>query len=316
VIELAASDPAAFRLAAAIGARAETARAEAARQQAAPAATVPAPTRPVVMLDPGHGGIDCGAVGLNGVLEKDVVFAFSTTLADKLRQSGRYQVVMTRSTDVFMSLDDRVQAARDAHASLFVSIHADILSDPQVAGATIYTVSDRASDAEAARIAESENKADLAGGLAVSGADGGQIADILFDLTRRETRTYAHVFSRTLLNYLKDATKLNNNPVRSAGFVVLKAPDIPSVLIELGYVSSRTDIRQLESPQWRDKTANALAAAIDRFFAERRQSGEAAAQPAVAAPARTATVSVLPQAGENLRRPDPWGSVRGAGAPH
>jgi len=319
VIELAATDPGAFQQAAAAGARAEAARAEARRLQLAPSPSAPAPTRPVIVLDPGHGGIDAGASGVDGVLEKDVVFAFSSLLAGKLQATGRYAVVMTRSADVFMSLDDRVEVARNAHASLFVSIHADTLSaNPQVMGATIYTVSDRASDAEAARIADSENKADLAGGLSVSTGDASRVADILFDLTRRETRTYAHVFSRTLVNYLKDATRLNNNPARSAGFVVLKAPDVPSVLLELGYLSSRVEVKELESPQWRDKASSSIVAAIDRFFASRQQGAAASGRPE-SDPLPTGqlgTVSRQPQPGE-IGANAPLARNAGAtGAPH
>jgi N-acetylmuramoyl-L-alanine amidase len=286
-IELVATDAASFRQAAAIASREEADRVTEARKQRAAAEPVAVATAlPTIVLDPGHGGIDAGATGVDRVQEKDVVFQFTQLLASKLQASGRYAVVLTRSSDMFVSLDDRVQVARNAHAALFASIHADtIAANTQVAGATVYTVSERASDAEAARIAESENKADLAGGVvAATAADAPQVTDILFDLTRRETRTYAHVFSRTLINYLKDATKLNNNPVRSAGFVVLKAPEIPSVLIELGYLSSRTDVKQLESPEWRDKASTSIVAAIDRFFASRGSGGPATANPlAVAA---------------------------------
>jgi N-acetylmuramoyl-L-alanine amidase len=282
VIELAATDRASFHKAADLASRGEADRASQARKERAGAEpTAAATSRPVVVLDPGHGGIDAGATGIDKVQEKDIVFQFTQLLAAKLQASGRYTVVLTRNSDVFVSLDDRVQVARNAHAALFVSIHADTISSTTpVAGATVYTVSERASDAEAARIAESENRADLAGGIVpASPADAPQVNDILFDLTRRETRTYAHVFSRTLINYLKNVTNLNNNPARSAGFVVLKAPEIPSVLIELGYLSSRSDVKQLESQEWREKTTGSVLAAIDRFFASRGQGGAATAEP-------------------------------------
>jgi len=310
VIELAATDPAAFHRAAAFASHGEADRAAEARKQHAVAEpAVAATSRPIIVLDPGHGGIDAGATGLDGVQEKDVVFQFTQLLAAKLQASGRYAVVLTRNSDMFVSLDDRVQVARSAHAALFVSIHADtISSNTQVTGATVYTVSERASDAEAARIAESENKADLAGGVVpASPADAPQVTDILFDLTRRETRTYAHVFSRTLINYLKDVTNLNNNPVRSAGFVVLKAPEIPSVLIELGYLSSHSDVKQLESPDWRDKTATSMVAAIDRFFASRGPGGAATAGPLA--------VTATPQGNEIAGGPLAAAGATG-GAPH
>jgi N-acetylmuramoyl-L-alanine amidase len=157
--------------------------------------------------------------------------------------------------------------ARRANASLFISVHADTLSDDKsVSGSTVYTVADRASDAEAARIAARENAADRdsGGGGRVENTD---VADILFDLKRRETRTYAHIFSRGLVDNLRGAAKLNHNPERSAGFVVLKAPEFPSVLVELGYLSNPQDVRSLVSPEWRGKAAAAMVKTIDAFFA-------------------------------------------------
>ena len=145
--------------------------------------------------------------------------------------------------------------ARKANASLFISVHADTLSeDANVSGSTVYTVADRASDAEAARIAARENAADRGPGGG-SRPDNPDVADILFDLKRRETRTYAHIFSRGLVDNLRGAAKLNHNPERSAGFVVLKAPEFPSVLVELGYLSNPQDVKSLASPEWRAKAA-------------------------------------------------------------
>jgi N-acetylmuramoyl-L-alanine amidase len=173
---------------------------------------------------------------------------------------------MTRSGDQYVDLDDRVEIARAANASLFVSVHADSLSEAaDVSGSTVYTASDRASDAEAARIAARENAAGGDPNASKRPADP-DVADILFDLKRRETRVYAHIFSRGLVESLRGAAKLNHNPERSAGFVVLKAPEFPSVLVELGYLSNAQDVRSLSSAEWREKTAAAMVNAIDAFF--------------------------------------------------
>jgi N-acetylmuramoyl-L-alanine amidase len=220
----------------------------------------------VIVLDPGHGGADGGANGLDGVQEKTLVFEFCTELKRQLDATKRYRVVMTRDSDQYVDLDDRVDLARAANASLFISVHADALSeDAEVSGSTVYTVADRASDAEAARIAARENAADRDPG-GRKRQDDADVADILFDLRRRETRSFAHIFSRGLVDSLRGAAKLNHNPERSAGFVVLKAPEFPSVLVELGYLSNPQDVRSLTSPEWRAKAAGAMVNAIDSFF--------------------------------------------------
>jgi N-acetylmuramoyl-L-alanine amidase len=263
VIDLAASDAATFR-AHVVQQQPEKPSAVVARRVEAPASA-----KPVIVLDPGHGGIDGGANGVDGAIEKSVVFEFAQMLRRRLESSGQYRVVMTRESDVFVALKDRVRLAREAGAQLFVSIHADTLAESgDVNGATVYTLAERASDAEAARVAEKENAADAVAGLP-SEADSSDVSDILFDLTRRETRTYSHLFSRSLVNYLKAAAKLNKNPQRSAGFKVLRAPDFPSVLIELGYLSSPKDVQALQSTEWRDKTTASVALAIDNFFSPR-----------------------------------------------
>lgn len=223
---------------------------------------------PLIVIDPGHGGVDSGAI-VNGLVEKDIVFAFSKALDAKLSASGHYKVVMTRDSDVFLSLSDRVRIAQDLGAALFVSIYADTVNDAaSVSGATVYTVSDHATDAEAERTAEKENQADAVAGVSGNEEANG-VSDILADLTRQETRVYSHVFARTLVNYWKVAGRLNKNPERAAGFRVLKAPDVPSVLIELGYLSNAKDAASLVSPRWRDATSARLAAAIDAYFAVR-----------------------------------------------
>ncbi len=223
---------------------------------------------PLIVIDPGHGGPDSGAIGLGGIVEKTTVFSFAQALKARIEASHRYRVLLTREQDVFVPLGERMRIARAANADLFLSLHADTLSkEHSVAGATVYTVSDRASDAEAARIAAHENMADQAGGMVVA-SQPPEVADILIDLTRRETRSYAHVFSKTLISAWKSGPflALNKNPQRAAGFVVLKAPDVPSVLLELGYLSSASDAKALASDDWRRSASNTVLSAIDSFF--------------------------------------------------
>jgi N-acetylmuramoyl-L-alanine amidase len=231
---------------------------------------------PVIVLDPGHGGADGGARGYGGAVEKTLVFDFCSELRRQLQATGRYKIVMTRDGDQYVDLDDRVALAKDANADLFVSIHADTLREAvEVSGSTVYTVADRASDAEAARIAARENAADRTPGKSPVQLDPG-VADILFDLKRRETRAYSHIFSRGLVENLRSAARLNANPERSAGFVVLKAPEFPSVLVELGYLSNPQDVQALSSPEWRAKTAAAMVRTIDVFFASPKGETSAA----------------------------------------
>ena len=227
--------------------------------------------RPTIVIDPGHGGGDSGAHSANGDEEKAVVIAVAHRLREKLERLGRYRVVMTRTDDAFVSLADRVKIARDNQAALFISIHADFLSkrEGDARGATVYTVSDRASDAEAARLAEKENKADLIAGMDLS-AQSQDIVNILYDLTHRETRNFSSLFQRTLVGQMKAGGILTHqDSMRSAGFVVLKAPDIPSVLLELGYLSNDEDAKNLMSDAWRNKAAESIVGAIQSFFATR-----------------------------------------------
>lgn len=234
------------------------------------------PGRPVVVVDPGHGGIDMGATSKSGEQEKTIVLEFAKRLADKINETGRYRAVLTRDGDTFISLAGRVQFARANRASLFISVHADTLHDPfGVRGATIYTLSDRASDAESARYAEQENKADAIAGVDLA-SEPGDVADILIDLTRRETKSFSNGFAKVLIDQFQAAATLNKNPHRSAGFKVLTAPDIPSVLLELGYLSSRDDVKLLTSDDWRNRAADAVVTAIDGFFQQRRANQPAA----------------------------------------
>jgi N-acetylmuramoyl-L-alanine amidase len=229
----------------------------------------PPDTRPVIVIDPGHGGPDNGTQS-GTESEKNLVLGFALILRDRIEKGGKYRVVMTRTDDTFIPLDDRVKFARAQSAALFVSIHADTLPrhEGDAQGATIYTLSDRASDAEAERLAEAENKADAIGGVNLT-AEPTEVADILIDLAQRETRTFSNRFARVLMGEMKTVTRMHKNPLKSAGFRVLKAPDVPSVLVELGYVSNKDDMEHLASENWRTRTAGSVAHAIDMFFAKR-----------------------------------------------
>ena len=243
---------------------------------AAPLVEAVLPGKATIVIDAGHGGPDTGAM-VNGVIEKDVTLAFAKMLAGKLDASGHFNVILTRSTDVFIALSERAGLARRSAAALMVSIHADTLPESaDVSGATVYTVSDRASDAYAAKVAAKENEADSVVGVDGQ-ADTADVNDILFDLTRRETRAYSHVFARTLVNYWKMTGRLNKNPQRAAGFVVLKAPDVPSVLLELGYLSSPLDAASLTSDEWRNQATGRMAEAIEAYFADQHGPSKAAA---------------------------------------
>ncbi|WP_050886968.1 N-acetylmuramoyl-L-alanine amidase [Bradyrhizobium sp. ORS 285] len=236
---------------------------------ATPPSGGPPDTRPVVVIDPGHGGIDYGTQG-GEVPEKNLVLAFGQALRDRLERAGKYRIVMTRDDDTFIPLGDRVRIAQKQSAALFVSIHADALpkGEGSAQGATIYTLSDKASDVEAERLAEAENRADQIGGVNLT-EEPADVADILIDLARRETRTFSNRFARVLMNDMKTAVHMHKRPLKSAGFRVLKAPDVPSVLVELGYVSNKGDMGNLVSEAWRSRTAEAMARAIDAFLAKR-----------------------------------------------
>ena len=249
---------------------ADAADVAAAREATAPAApAAPADPRPVIVIDPGHGGIDNGTQSGNEN-EKSLVLAFGLALRDRIEKGGKYRVVMTRTDDTFIPLDDRVRIARNQSAALFVSIHADALPrrEGDARGATIYTLSDRATDAEAEKLAEAENRADAIGGVNLT-AEPTEVADILIDLAQRETRTFSNRFARLLAGEMKNTARMYKHPLKSAGFRVLKAPDVPSVLVELGYVSNKSDLEHLVSENWRSRTAGSIAQAIDAFFAKR-----------------------------------------------
>jgi N-acetylmuramoyl-L-alanine amidase len=224
-------------------------------------------TRPLVVLDPGHGGIDTGAKGPNGQMEKGIVLDFTTRVRDKIERLSKYRVSMTRSDDTFVPLAERVRFAREAGASLFISIHADWLPrrEGDTQGATIYTLSETATDPAAARLAEQENRADVIAGVDLKDQPE-DVAGILIDLAQRETKTFSVQFAHKLVATIKRTTRLHKEPIKSAGFRVLRAPDVPSVLVELGYVSNKEDLQSLLSESWRERTAESMASAIDGYF--------------------------------------------------
>ncbi|WP_312846858.1 N-acetylmuramoyl-L-alanine amidase [Stappia sediminis] len=229
-----------------------------------------ASSRPLIVIDPGHGGIDTGATGRGGTLEKQVALDFSSLLKRKLEETGRYDVEMTRDSDVFIPLKNRVEIARSLEADLFISVHADSVrvGKNEVRGASVYTLSEKASDAVAAELAERENRSDIIAGVHLEDEQS-EVADILIDLARRETKKFSIFFARTLVDELKSAARVIKNPHRSAGFRVLEAHDMPSALVELGYLSNRLDEKLLTSDEWRERMSTSLVAAVDRFFRPR-----------------------------------------------
>jgi N-acetylmuramoyl-L-alanine amidase len=268
VLDLVATDRASFMRNITLANRSAQQSASARPSDAPP--KVEGDARPLIVIDPGHGGIDNGAKGTGGELEKDVVLAFALTLREKLEAQGKYRVAMTRSEDEFIALGERVRFARSRNAALFLSVHADALPKREglAEGATVYTLSENASDAEAARLAETENKADVIAGVDLT-AEPDDVANILVDLAQRETKTFSMQFARTVVDELKSAARLHKHPLKSAGFKVLLAPDVPSVLVELGYMSTKDDLKQLTSANWRARTAQALAQAVDAYFTPR-----------------------------------------------
>jgi len=221
----------------------------------------------VVVIDAGHGGVDPGAIGKGGIREKELVLSVAKELRSQLAKKGNFEVHMTREDDTFIALSERVEIARRLNADLFISIHADSIRSQShsVRGATVYTLSERASDAQAAALADKENRADLIAGVEVD-VEQSEVADILIDLVRRETKNFSVFFARTFVDRMEKAVRMNNNPHRFAGFRVLKAPDVPSVLIELGYLSNAEDEALLSSKKWQKTFATSAAEAISGYF--------------------------------------------------
>jgi N-acetylmuramoyl-L-alanine amidase len=231
---------------------------------AAPGEASQAPKPFTVVVDAGHGGIDSGAESAGGSLEKNVTLMFAQQLRDELQKISGIRVEMTRNDDTFLRLSERVRIARQYEADLFVSIHADTINRGNIRGATVYTVSDRASDADSRAMADRENRADAVAGIAFDN-EAPEIADILMDLTRRETHNFSLSFAKTVVKSLKKDVNMINNPHRFAGFQVLRAPDVPSVLVEIGYLSNQEDEKLMLDPAWRSHVAERLATAVGEF---------------------------------------------------
>jgi len=221
---------------------------------------------PLVMLDPGHGGKDPGAIGLSGTYEKQVSLAAALELKRQLETGGRYRVELTRASDVFIPLDERVDRAQRHGAALFVSMHADALADHTVRGASVYTLAQTASDAQTAALARTENNADRFIGRQWQGSSP-EVSRILASLVRQETRTGSVRIARSLVGSLDQHLPMLPNPERHAGFVVLKAADIPSVLVEMGFMSNPHDESALRRADHRKLVAEAMRHAVDAYFA-------------------------------------------------
>jgi N-acetylmuramoyl-L-alanine amidase len=227
----------------------------------------PPSARRVVVLDPGHGGVDPGAIGRStGLFEKDIALRMGLALRDRLEATGRYEVIMTRADDRILRLRDRLQVARQSQGELFISLHADsLVQAPKISGASVYTLSERASNNEAARLARKENRADILAGVDLSDQED-TVTEILIDLAQRDSNNKSTRFAGLLVEEMRGATDMAKRQLAQAGFVVLKSPDMPSVLIELGYLSNPTDEKALADPAHIGKLAASMVRAIDRHF--------------------------------------------------
>lgn len=230
----------------------------------------PDDTRKVVVLDPGHGGPDPGGIGVTGTYEKTIVLQVARTLKRRLEESGRYRVYLTRNRDVFLSLRDRYKVAHDQDADLFISLHADKIARRDVRGLSVYTLSDKASDKEAAALARKENKADI-----IAGADlseyAPEVSSILIDLAQGSTNRESWHLADIMVKEMAKDVRVLRNTHRFAGFAVLKSPNVPSVLVELGYLSNRKDEKLLVQRQYHGKVADGLLRALDAYFSRQAQ---------------------------------------------
>ena len=252
----------------------QVAKDRAAKRSAKKAAPAPTPftpkprkqanSKPVMVLDAGHGGVDPGALGRQA-REKSVTLNFTRELAKQLRKTGKYKVYLTRNRDIYIPLRQRVNIARKHNADLFISIHADAIKRKNVRGMSIYTLSETASDKEAAALAKKENQSDIIAGIDFADQPP-EVANILIDLAQRETKNLSVKFANLVVDNARGKTRLLDRTHRFAGFRVLKAPDVPSVLIELGFLTNRSDEKQLLSTAWRRKVAGALVNSVNGFF--------------------------------------------------
>jgi N-acetylmuramoyl-L-alanine amidase len=232
------------------------------------------PALPLIVLDPGHGGVDPGAVGPGGTVEKAIVLALAKDVAERLVATGRYRAMLTRGGDNFVPLRQRFEAAREARAGLFLSLHADSNPIRGRRGVSVYTLSTEATDQEAAALAKRENRSDEIAGLALKGRPGA-VAGVLIELAQRDTKAKSIRLARSLVAELRSVAPLVGKPHRAAGFAVLKAPDVPSVLIEVGHLSNAEEEKKLADPAYRKRLAEGIARGIDRYFAvSRPKAGE------------------------------------------
>ena len=222
-------------------------------------------TRPLVVIDPGHGGIDNGATAPNGVHEKEIVLAFALQLQEVLVAAGRFDVALTREDDSYLSLNDRVALARQNKADLFISLHADSFAQAEIRGASVYTRDERATDVLDRVLAAGENKFDIVAGFAVPEMQPA-VVDILVDLMRRQMRQQSFLAAQSIIHQLEPSVTLRRFPVRQADFFVLQAPDVPSILVELGFLSNADDVANLQRSAWRDRVVDALARGIAEYF--------------------------------------------------
>lgn len=228
--------------------------------------------KPLIVIDPGHGGVDPGAAGVNKTHEKNVTLALAKDLKNQLEGTGLYRVMLTRDTDIFIKLRDRVTFARDNSADLFISIHADSIGKSNVSGVSVYSLSEKASDEQTAKLAARENRADLIAGIDLSVEDE-EVAGILVDLAMRDTMNQSNFVANKVVEKLQEhQVTLLERPHRSAGFAVLKAPDIPSILVETGFMSNKREAELLNSPAYRKKIALGLADAISAYFEQVRKN--------------------------------------------
>lgn len=242
-----------------------------ARRRPPPSAQSPSNGRRVVILDPGHGGVDPGTIGVSGVYEKSITLAVAKTAKKILEASGRYRVVLTRTRDVYVRLRDRFEIAHRNKAELFLSLHADSIPNKNIRGGSIYTLSDKASDKEAEDLARRENKSDIIAGADLTGY-APEVSRVLIDLAQNDTNRESWYLARNLVAELKLAIRLLRASHRFAGFEVLKSPNVPSALIELGYLSNRIDEKNLKKPKYRRRIGEAMLRAIDRYFVRKDQN--------------------------------------------
>jgi N-acetylmuramoyl-L-alanine amidase len=227
--------------------------------------------KPIVVIDAGHGGVDPGATSVSGAYEKNIVLALALDVKAALDKDGKVTAVLTRDRDIFIPLRERVAIARAANADLFMSLHADTVTDPDIRGLSVYTLSQTASDAEAQALADKENKSDIVAGIDFSN-ESPEVTNILIDLVQRESMNLSAKFAGSIITEVSREThELLQNTHRFAGFAVLKAPDVPSVLVESGYLSNERDEQMLRRPEHRAKLAQALARAIEGFLAKQQK---------------------------------------------